>query len=399
VQVRNSEKDGVWALDFKEGSKQLSVDGAGGSTVVLTGTGAITRFPLGGMLLNNVENQAVVRFSDIEATTVVHNIGIPYVQEALLRQRAGDLTFEAGVDYRFKPDVSLNVGWNGNSAGLHVNGTAAAPVRFSSWKPTTSQWGGMTVESNVTTDSNITYAEFRQGGSGTSPVLSIDTPMLIDNVKLEDNKNGMDVSALGLAATSKNLTITKTKGRPLKVEPDAIYSIPLGGTFTGNDIDQIEIVGTSFDTSGKINDPGVPYFLTGQVRTTMVDVVIAAGTDFVMGVDTLFQIGWNGSAGSLIANGTADAPITFTGANATPGTWNGITIGSSVLSNSLLNYVQISQAGKTGGAALDMQVSIPVTNSKISGSAGSCISKETADLRDYATTNMLLDCAVPVLSK
>jgi hypothetical protein len=394
VQVRNAEKDGVWALDFKEGSKALSVEGVGGSAVVLNGTGALTRFPRGGMLLNNVENQAILRFAYIEESATVHNLGIPYLQEATIRHSAGELTFEAGIDYRFKPDVSLNVGWNSATAGLHVNGTAAAPVRFSAWKSTTSQWGGLTVESKVTTDSNITYAEFRQGGSTTTPVLSIAAPLLVDNVKLDDNKTGMVIGKAGLATGSKNLTIGKTKGRPLKVDPGALFSIPLGGTFTGNEVDQIEIDGVYLEAGGTINDLGVPYYFDGQIKSYAVDLVIAAGTDFVMGIDSIIDIGWNGQAGSLVAEGTATAPITFSGSSAMPGTWQGVVIGSKVKSNSRLSYVQIAHAGTATGSALALNASIPVTNSKLSQSAGYCLIKEAGDTRDYLATNTFDMCAL-----
>ncbi|MEY4512659.1 MAG: hypothetical protein RLZZ450_4781 [Pseudomonadota bacterium] len=391
VQIRNGEKDGVWATDFKEGSRALSVEGVGGSAVVFKGEGAISRFPLGGMLLNNTNNQAVVRVYDITKTATVHNLGIPYVQEDNLRVTGGEITFEAGVDYRFNPDRTLTVGWNSSTAGVHVNGTAAAPVKFSALQAITSQWAGILVETNVTTNSNLSYMEVRQGGTNTTPALELRSAVLVENVKLEDNVTGMEISDKGLATGSKNLTITKTKGRPLSIVPDGLFTLPQGSTFTGNDLDQIEVNGTTVNKSGTIADPGIPYYLTGVVRILGgANVVIAPGTDFVMGVDSEIDIGWNSGTTSFIAAGTAAAPITFVGITPTAGSWHGLYVEANVLSNSKLDYVQISHAGgpsSNPGGALELRVGIPVTNSKFLLYAGYGISKPSTITTDYAPTN------------
>jgi hypothetical protein len=391
VQVRNGEQDGVWATDFKDGSRQLSVEGVGGSAVVFKGEGALTRFPLGGMLLNNTNNEAPLRISEIAKTQTVHNIGIPYVQESRILQTGGELTFEAGVDYRFKPDMTLSIGWNNATAGVHVNGTAAQPVKFGAWQANSSQWGGLEIGSNVTTNSNLTNVEFRQGGSGSTPVLDIGAAILLDGVKVEDNVTGVQISKVGLAPASKNLTITKTKGRPLSIDPDGLFSLPQGGSFTGNDLDQIEVQGTTIAKSGTIADPGVPYYLTGTVNIVGgSNIVIAPGTDFVMGIDCLLTVGWNQGTSSFIANGTAAAPITFTGLVTTAGSWRGILVERNVLSNSLFNYVQIGHAGgptSGPGGALELTAAIPVTNSKFFLYAGYGITKPDSITTDYAPTN------------
>jgi len=392
VQVRNAEKDGVLAFDFKEGSRQLSVEGVGGSAVAFTGEGALTRFPLGGMLLNNASNEAVVRISDIAKAQTLHNIGIPYVQENNITHRGGELTFEAGVDYRFKPDKTLSIGWNNSTAGVHINGTAALPVKFGAWQVNSSQWGGLEIGSNVTTNSNLTNVEIRQAGSNGAPALEVGAAILLDGVKLEDNVMGVEISKLGLATGSKNLTITKTMGRPLAIDADGVFSLPQGGSYTGNAIDQIEVKGTAINKSGTIADPGVPYYFTGTVNIMGgSNIVVAPGTDFVMGTDALLNVGWNRGTTSFIANGTAAAPITFTGLTPTAGSWIGISVESNVLSNSLLNYVQIGHAGGTTsnpGGALELAAAIPVTNCKFYLYAGYGITKPDTITTDYAPTNM-----------
>ncbi|MDB4973255.1 MAG: hypothetical protein JWN48_1596 [Myxococcaceae bacterium] len=402
VQVRNTRKDGVWAADFKSDSKALSVEGSGGEALVFTSEDALTRFPLGGMIVNNVANEAILRFTSYKNATVIHNIGVPYVQETGIDQTAGDLTFEAGVDYRFNTDTRLEIGWNSGTAGLHVNGTAAAPVKFGSSKPGLASWDGFWVNSKVTTNSNIAYAEFSQGGSLNGPVLQISAPVLLDHVTLTDNLVGASFKG-PLAAGSKNLIITKTKGRPLTVVPDAMFTVPAGGSYTGNDIDQIAIDGASIKASGTIADLGVPWFFNESVdQYNGSSITVTPGTDFVMNSNVLLTIGWNSDKSSFIAKGTAAAPITFTGSMPTPGWWTGIQVVGSVVSTTAFDYVEVGHAGGGGGAALELKAPYPTTNTPVSvthskfyDSAGyGIISAKAVTSVDYTATNTFTACAL-----
>lgn len=399
VQVRNGEKDGVWARDFKPDSRALSVEGVGGAAVALTGQGAVTRFPLGGMLLNNTQNVAALRFSTLDVDTTVHNIGIPYVQEQNLLQSKGVLTFEAGVDYRVDTDRTLELGWNSNATTVQMNGTAAAPVKFSA-AVANSYWGGLSIGSNVTSNSRLGYVEIRSGGSGSEFALDVAAGILLDNVKLENNTNGAKLGATPLATGSKNLTITGSRGRPLTVPPDGVFTIPQGGDFKGNTIDQIEVDGTTFAKPGTIADLGVPYFLSGDVlQAKDANLVIAPGTDFVMDADTTLRVGWNSNSVSFVAKGTAAAPITFTGITPIAGSWRGIEVGSNVQSTSAFDYVQIGHAGGGGLGALELNSAIPVTNSRFYASAGYGITKPDAITQDYSLSNTFESIATANIGK
>jgi hypothetical protein len=388
VQVRNAQHSGVLALDFKDGSKQLSVDGSGGPAVVLSSTSAITRFPLGGYLRDNVENVARLRFTYMDGTTIVHNIGIPYLQESDVYARTGQLTVEAGVDYRFLPDTTLEVGWNGGSVGLHVNGTAAAPVVFRAATDVTASWTGIHVSPTVTTDSNISYAEVRQGGAATAYALDIDAPLKVDHVTLRGNARSMKVGASGLGAASTALTITGSQSFPLVVVSDGVFGLPTGGTFTGNAIDQISIEGNMLRKGGTIADLGVPYLIPATLYVGgTAAITIAPGTDFLVGAGADIYVGWNGGDVALTANGTVDAPIRFLGLNATVGFWGSLILEPTVRTNSQLSYVQVGHGGQLGTALLELRANVPVTNSRFFDSAGYGISKLTANPNDYMPTN------------
>jgi hypothetical protein len=78
------------------------------------------------------------------------------------------------------------------------------------------------------------------------------------------------------------------------------------------------------------------------------------------------EVGYSENA-TLIANGTADKPITFTSAaqNPTPGAWNYLYFGDNALQNSILNYCIVEYAGKDSwyGAMQVDGCRITVTNS------------------------------------
>jgi hypothetical protein len=400
VQVRNGEKDGVWATDFAPASRALSVEGVGGNAVVLDGDGAATHFPLGGTLANNAPNEAVVRFTSISNDTVFHDIGIPYVQENALYQREGDVTFEAGVDYRLKADTTLSFGY-GTSVAVHANGTADKPVKFTAAQGASGPFSSLVVDTGTTSNSNFTYTTVSFGGAQQEPALDLKVAVLIDNVTLVDNNTGMQIAAAGVAAGSKNLSITRTKGRPLSVDAAAVFKLPQGGTFTPNDVAQIAVTGSRFSNGGTIADLGVPYYLQGQLYTDDSPITIAPGVDFVMGADATLSVAYYGKT-TFIAKGTAALPITFVGETASPGFWAGIDVDGQATTSSAFDYVQISHAGGGGQASLRLDAkspstasSVPVTNSKISQSGGACISKPRADTTNYAPTNTL-DCTPPI---
>lgn len=388
VQVRNAELDGVLARDFAPNSRLLSVFGAGRTPIVFLTAPAVERFPRGGTFQNNGDPVLRLRFTTMDATTTFRNVGLPYLQEMDLYQSAGDFIVEAGVEYRLAVSSSLELGWSNGSASVHLNGTPTAPVRFRGTADN-AQWGGISIGSNVTTDSVFTNVELFQAGVG-QPALSLSAPIKLDGVTLTKSATGMKVGAVGFASGSKNLTITQTTGRPLSAHVDAVFSLPTGGIFTGNTVDEIELTSTNLSKSGTIPDLGVPYFVAGDLYLGDANIVIAPGTDFTMGTDSSIQAAWSNGMTGFVAEGTQAAPIRFIAADPSPGSWEGIVLGRSVLSSSKLSWVEIGYAGgprTSPKAALDLQRQIPVTNCRFFGSAGYGLKPASGDTTDYTTSN------------
>lgn len=382
VQVRASGSNGVRAADFGAGSSQLSVEGSAGIPLVLTTAAAVTHFPLGGTFTDNGDNTAHLRFTKVDQDSTFSNLGIPYVQESKVAVGA-KLTVSAGVEYRMAGATQLEIGAS-LPGGLSVNGTAIAPVVFRGVTATAGSWNGIIINDNAKTDSVFSYAQIRHaGGNGSNP-LYVNAAIKLDHLQLADNLNGLFIAAQGLDASSKNVSVTTTAGAPLEVQPNALVTLPTGGTFTGNMTDLVLIDGGNFTAKGTVPNLGIPYELFGTVRTRDgSEMTLTPGTLFVALGDVGLDFGKDDSASKIIAVGTAAAPIRFKGEGHAAGYWKGISVGTLVTGSSF-DYVEVSDGG---GACLTLFSSQSVTHSKLSNCQGYGILKTSADARDYVTGN------------
>ena len=382
VQVRVSGSNGVRAADFGADGSQLSVEGSAGIALVLTTAAAATHFPLGGTFTDNADNTAHLRFVKVDQDSTFSNLGIPYVQESKVVVGA-KLTISAGVEYRMAGGTQLEIGAT-LPGGLSVNGTATAPVVFRGVTATPGSWNGIIVNDNAKTDSVFSYAQIHHGGgNGTNP-LYVNAAIKLDHLQLADNLNGLFIAAQGLDASSKNVSVTTTAGAPLEVQPNALVTLPTGGTFTGNARDLVYIHGGFFTAKGTVPNLGIPYELLENVRTRDgAEMTLVAGTQFVAAGDVTLDFGKDGSAAKVIAVGTAAAPIRFKGESHSAGYWQGISVGTLVTGSSF-DYVEVSDGGS---ACLMLFSSQSVTHSKFSNCQGYGILKTSADTRDYVTGN------------
>jgi hypothetical protein len=391
VQIESSGSDGVRARQFGDDSVGLSVRGADGFAVALADARAVSTFPLGGTFTDNGLNVVQLEFGDIPVDATFHDLGIPYVQESAVTVTEGATAhFDAGVEYQFAADAYLEVGWNSSDAILEIVGTAAAPVVFRGVDETPGYWGGLLVRRNVRTSSTISNLVLRHGGGSGGPgesALRIEAAIQINDVKLELNETGAHIGAQGLDDASTNLSITTTEAVPLTVPPNALISLPEGGVFTGNQTDQIAVEAGDYSVTGTVPNLGIPYRILGAIDTVESSMTIAAGTHFVMSADADIEFGWNGNSATIIAEGTAAAPIRFTGLDEIAGYWGGLTIGTNVLSASKLDYVEVGHAGSAGSACLTVHTPIAVTNSTFFTCTGYGILKDAEDTNLYTDTN------------
>lgn len=101
-------------------------------------------------------------------------------------------------------------------------------------------------------------------------------------------------------------------------------------------------------------ESGKVYVIRGSINVDNTTLTIEPGTRIEFETGASLQIGYLGNA-TLIANGTADKPITFTSNATSPsaGAWNGITFWSNNL-NSSLKYCSIKYGGTSTKGAINV---------------------------------------------
>jgi hypothetical protein len=389
VVVSDSADTGVVANDFGDESNALFVTGSGGSAVILRHSSAATHFPTGSNLTGNTDDVAVLDFDSIGEDTVLRDLGVPYSQPGGIQVTSVELSIGEGVEIVFGADAKLEVGWNGNDSTFTIAGTEANPVVFRGENDEPGFWNGLSIESNVHTDSSIEHLVLRHAGGGELFALDVRAAISASHITLEDNELGAQILAQGLAEGSTDWTITGTESAPLTIRPNTWVALPEAATLTGNTRDEIVVEEIDFTATGTVPNLGVPYAVRDHIRT--VDgssMTIAAGTKFVMGADRLFEIGWNGGEVSFFANGTEDEPITFVGADEEAGYWVGVVINDNVASDAVVHGVTISHAGQGDpGAALTLHQAVDVSGSSFIDSAGYGVLKNEDDATDYEAGN------------
>lgn len=171
----------------------------------------------------------------------------------------------------------------------------------------------------------------------------------------------------GFSADSTALVITGSAGAPLNSWPRAVRTIP-PGTYTGNGDDQILIPGLGglarVQEDATWHDRGVPYHVGTPGTFGILDVsadsglatlTIEPGVTLRFKKEGVFYVepfsGTDPARGALVAVGTAEEPIVFTSAEASPGAgdWLGIYFGSTPSADNQIEYAEVLYAGGLSG--------------------------------------------------
>jgi flagellar hook assembly protein FlgD len=292
------------------------------------------------------------------------------------------LTIEAGVTVKFANGALLVIGYP-NAGFLQAEGTASSPILFTSNGGTTAaSWAGVVLLS--ASGSSMSYVTVEYAGSvadargGVS--LERDAAVAFDHVTLRHNAVAGLTLKTTSSATISNTTITDNDGPGVtsassgaitvdstSFTGNAGYAMSLdasrhlngmtGLTASGNGGDAIELRSDTIFFDLTWHASALPYVITGGVNVsgTQPVLTIEAGTVVKLATGVELVIGYP-SAGSLIAAGTAAAPILFTSTGATtPGSWGDIVLLSA--SGSTISYATIEYAGSTsqsrGGVSLE----------------------------------------------
>ncbi len=396
VQVSNSASAGVAAARFDDDSSALSVfDSA--VAVLLTDDPAVDDFPLGGTFQGNADNRVRLTFSRLEVDSTFHDLGIPYLQEQNLELMGSVVTVAAGVEYQVATGRAITISPFVSDTVFTSDGVDGNEVVFRGAEAESGYWNGIHIDESTAPTSAFRHTRISHAGDDDQYALTITADITLDHLELTDNERGIWLGSSGLRDDSTVLSVLGTAEVPVSIHPNAWPTLPLGGTFTDNGQNFVDVREGRLERDGGIGSMPAPYRVLGEVEIIGdSELMIAAGTEFVMSLDSFISVGRYNSETSLMLNGAEDAPIRFRGEQAEPGYWFGIRLEGTVVDSSTFEWVEISDAGggtQTTTAALTLVGPVEVHNCTFASSAGHGILKDSDDPHDYSADNTFVENA------
>lgn len=261
------------------------------------------------------------------------------------------ITLQPGVKIIFSSEVGLTISAD---QVLQAVGTQAEPIILTGAMPTRGFWKGLSFE-GTSTASTLDWVTVEYAGNVRADAQAAAVKLIADSrgVRLAMSHSTLRHSAgwgfhaggsAVISAFAQNTLTLNTLG-PASLDAEVVGVLDGASTFAGNDVDQLHVRGMRVSQSATWPELDVPYFVTSNLALAVADLTLAPGARLVMGPGAGFGI--SGDTAALIAAGTAEKPIVFTGATATRGAWRGLRFDGSNNTRNVLRYVTVEWAGDT----------------------------------------------------
>lgn len=390
--------DGALSAD----SQALVVTGAEGWAVCASpkGAGTIPGAATGTDLTGNTADGVLVSFDDSTLTEPSRwdALGAPYViYGPMYLDGTADspavLTLSAGADVRFRSAAYFRLSRYAGAAtgGLITEGTAEAPVRLSGYEGEgRSAWSGILAYNPAVLSFSHTVME--GGGTANNGAVNVwGGELAVDHLSISGSAGyGFSLVDGAVFAEGSQGLVIHDVAKTGRVYAEAVGSIPEEGIdLTGNDTDFVSIEGqggpaimTSSQTWGVI---GVAYKvasyldLEGTASKPTV-LTLEPGVHVTFAHNSYLGIGGRGAA-ALVAQGTAEDPITFTSSESlSAGSWAALYFSADTIgATTVLDHVEVGYAGadyfyRRQGAIIVDSASLTIGNTRIHDSACNGIS-------------------------
>lgn len=254
------------------------------------------------------------------------------------------LELEPGVEIVFDPMAGLAVVGAGT---ISAQGTDQAPIFMT---PSSDQgWLGLQWIGSTSSDNRLEHVRL-EAPADVGIELTAASRLAVSDCEI------VDAPGVGLHADpGAQLTVSATSfeggGIPLSVGIDAVAGIASDNTFTGNAEPFVQVAGGTLSDDAQWAAPGIPLRLTGNADVESA-LTLSPGLTIEMAQDTEFVVH---TAGSLNAEGTADAPITIRGIQDERGYWRGLSVESKASAN-VMRHCAIEHGGARGWSGSDESV-------------------------------------------
>ncbi len=291
---------------------------------------------------------------NITTPTVLVNLndGVDYLVKGFLNVSAA-LTIEPGVRIHFDPDAGFSVK---SSGSLKAVGTVSDSVIFTGSTEVAGFWKGLLFVDSDNVINELTYCRVSYAGSTdlTSEVgkanIGVGYFLNPSRIKIKNslirNADGRGIS-FDYRANGRFLIFTDNKianntGLAMRINVVTAGDLDANTIYVNNGTDAVELYSKSSITSITADATWVslnnntPYNIGANIIVNA-DLVINAGVILEFGSDRLMTID---DDGSLLAVGTSNSPITFTGKSRIKGFWRGLYfVDSNNVINELTNVI------------------------------------------------------------
>ncbi len=273
--------------------------------------------------------------------------------------------------------ITVGTGNAGDGGKIIAKGKADLPIVFQA-KDAGTHWASVLVYPLGYVD--LAYVTIKDAGDRASrggaalhlvgdKTKPIQTLAMVDHVTLEGAvKYGAVLEGHGaFDPASQSVTVKGAGDMAIRAEANTIGTIPTG-SYTGNGVDAIRLMGSNdlISADVTIHDRGVPYVVGGDGEFNEMSVSGKDGTEPILTIEAgvVLKFGKNNSGlfverasttqparGALRALGTADKPVVFTSAEATPaaGDWVGIHFRGVPSSKNKIDFARVEYAGGATG--------------------------------------------------
>lgn len=259
-----------------------------------------------------------------------------------------NLTIEPGTQIKFKSGAWLSFGANENVT-LTANGTEDDPIIFTSYAsaPSAGAWQGIWIESNVLSNSSMTYCEIRYAGMDNYPAISLDAKITFNNCTIIYAKKDGIYSSEGFVSFNGNI-IEEVGTNAIDIASTVVHTLGTNNSITCNSGYGINVREAWLDDATAVTwkKQTVPYYFPGGIWVDK-SLTIEAGTTLKFHANGWISFGASNNA-TLIAVGTETNPIVFTSASTSPapGAWEGIFFEEGTSSNSIMKNCIVEFGGK-----------------------------------------------------
>ncbi len=286
-----------------------------------------------------------------------------------------DITIEPGTVFLMDSTSSLLIGWRSDPAKIAARGTAEKPILFCGTEKAKGHWKNIEFLTGTVPGSVFEHVRIEDAGREDNALL-VNADVDLKSVGVYDS-GAIGISMKMLGKNSENITVKGSTLHPLDLHGAmAVTNLP-DGDYTGNGEDIALFHGGGENIV--FNDRGIPYRQV-QERVTYGSagesrqVTYNAGVEYQLCAGCYLQLGWRSDQTTFKSLGTAEKPVIFTSASATPkpGDWNGVQLLSGIMEDSKIEFTEFHWGGKPEGAnfSIETEKTISVTNSKFSNSAG-----------------------------